>query len=219
MMQFKKDAVLVERNFPFGVVEVWFPEGETLQTEAFYSLVEEELSALRRQYAEYDRKAVFGEDPYVRFFKKFKKTYPVMMQFESVLFKGRPFPRNNPVAEVPFLMEIVTHVLSGTHDADQICGTVELYSETCKEDFPGMRGTPFHTYPGDFCGRDDEGIIFSMIAGADARTCARTDSRHVLYPIFGTPDLSVDVIRNAMDVLSGYIRVLSPDAEIVPAVL
>ena len=26
-------------------------------------------------------------------FRKFKKTFPVMMQFESVLLKGREFPR------------------------------------------------------------------------------------------------------------------------------
>lgn len=219
MLQFKLDPVLAERKIPFGVVEVWYPEGETLQTEAFYSLVEEELSQLRCRYEEYDRKAVFGENPYVRFFKKFKKTYPVMMQFESVLLKGRPFPRFNPVAEVPFLMEIVTHALSGAHDADQISGTVELYSGTCKEEFPGLRGTPFHTYPGDFCGRDDAGIIFSMIAGADSRTCAKMDSRHVLYPVFGTPELPVDEIRNAMDVLIGYIGVLSPDAKIMTDIL
>ena len=219
MLQFKLDPVLAERKIPFGVVEVWYPEGDTLQTEAFYSLVEEELSQLRCRYEEYDRKAVFGENPYVRFFKKFKKTYPVMTQFESVLLKGRPFPRFNPVAEVPFLMEIVTHVLSGTHDADQISGTVELYSGTCKEEFPGLRGVPFHTYPGDFCGRDEEGIIFSMIAGADARTCAKSDSRHVLYPIFRTPELSADVILNTMDVLARYVRVLAPDAQIDSYVL
>ena len=217
MLQFKKDSVLEERKIPFGFVEVWYPE--QLQLEAFRSLVEEELYQLHQQYPEYDRKLVFGDNPYVRFFKKFKKTYPVMMQFESVMFKGRPFPEINPIAEVPFLMEIVTHVLSGTHDVDHICGPVELFSATSKEDFPGMRGVPFHTYPGDFCGRDHEGIIFSLIAGADARTCAKTDSRHVFYPVFGTPDLSEDVIKGAMDVLIRYIGVLAPDAKIVSGIL
>jgi len=217
MVQFTKEAALIERNIPFGVVEVWYPD--QLCVDDFHRLVEEELSVLRETYMEYDRKTVFGVNPYVRFFKKFKKTYPVMMQFESVMFKGRPFPDYNPVAEVPFLMEIVSHVLSGTHDVDQIRGTVELYSATAKEEFPGMRGVPFHTYPGDFCGRDEEGIIFSFIAGADERTCARLDSRHVIYPVFGTPDLPVSVIRDAMDHLIRYIRVLAPDAQILTNIL
>lgn len=212
MVNFEKAESLTEMNIPFGCLEVWYPQN--LQTDAFRNLVESELEMLRQRYAEYDRKAVFGENPYVRFFKKFKKTYPVMMQFESVMFKGRPFPAFNPIAEVAFLMEIVTHALSGAHDLDRTDGPVELYRADSKEEFPGLRGVPFHTYPGDFCGRDRQGIIFSEIAGADARTCARPDSRHILYPVFGTPDLPVEVIRNAMDTLTRYIQVLSPDARI-----
>lgn len=217
MLTFEKSSALSQRNFPFGYVEVQYPQ--QLCTADFRALVDAELAALRERYADYDRKAVFGENPYFRFFKKFKKTYPVMMQFESVMFKGRPFPEFNPVVEVPFLMELVTHVLSGAHDADQISGTVDLYSATEKEAFPGMRGAPVHTYSGDFCGRDAEGIIFSLIAGADARTCARTDSTHVVYPLFGTPDLPVDLLEDAMEVLVRYVKVLAPDAEITTCIL
>ena len=75
MLQFKKDSVLEERKIPFGFVEVWYPE--QLQLEAFRSLVEEELYQLRQQYIEYDRKLVFGDNPYVRFFKKFKKNLQI----------------------------------------------------------------------------------------------------------------------------------------------
>lgn len=217
MLTFQKDADLIRRNIPFGYVEVWYPA--QLNTAAFRTLVESELAALRESYADYDRKAVFGDNPYVRFFKKFKKTYPVMMQFESILLKGRPFPEFNPVTEVAFLMEIMTHLLSGTHDADQIQGNVALFSGTRKEEFPGMRGTPFHTYPGDFCGRDGEGIIFSLIAGADERTCARQDSRHVVYPVFGTPELPLDVIKTGVDTLMRYIGILAPDARIETGIL
>ena len=212
MVQFYKDYSLSDLNFPFGYVEVHFPED--LCVNEFRALVETELAALREKYVDYDRKTLFGDHPYFRFFRKFKKTYPVMMQFESVLLKGRPFPSFNPVAEVPFLMELTTQVLSGAHDADRISGPVTLYCAAEKEEFPGMRGVPFHTYPGDFCGRDVQGIIFSLIAGADARTCARCDTRHVIYPLFGTPGLDPAVIHHAMDVLVRYVRVLSPDASI-----
>lgn len=217
MLTFEKSPELTQRNFPFGYVEVQYPR--QLDTLAFRRLVESELNDLREKYASYDRKPVFGKNPYFRFFRKFKKTYPVMMQFESVLLKGRPFPDFNPVAEVPFLMEIVTHVLSGAHDVDQISGTVKLYSATEKEEFPGMRGQPFHTYPGDFCGRDEKGIIFSLIAGADDRTCARPDSTHVFYPLFGTPDLPVSVLEEAMEVLVRYVKVLAPEAKIKTCIL
>lgn len=218
MLQIVKEPALLERNFPFGMVEVVFPE-TGLREEAFRALVDSELAALREKYADYDRKAIFGENPYFRFFRKFKKTYPVMLQLESVLLKGRPFPRFNVVAELPFLLELTTQVLSGAHDIERMEGTVELFLGTEKAPFPGMRGELVHTYPGDFCARDEGGIVFSLIAGADARTCAHPHTRHVLYPIFGTPELSPSVILEAMEKMKSYIRVLSPEAEIITNIL
>ncbi len=218
MLSIRKEPALTERNIPFGMVEVRYPSREQLRTDAFRELVKQELSALAARYEGYDRKTVFGNNPQVRFFKKFRKTYPVMMQFESVLFKGRPFPEEDPVTGAAFLMELTTQMLSGTHDLDWLQGEVELYCASAKEDFPGMHGM-LHTYPGDFCARDAGGIIFSLIAGTDERTCAKPDSLHVLYPVFGTPDMPIFMIQDAMDVLIRYVRVLSPEAEIQTNIL
>ena len=106
----------------------------------FRETAERELSALRERYAFYDRKAAFGENPYVRFFKKFKKTYPVLLQFESVVCKGHPFPFENYVTAVPFLLEMTAQVLSGTHDADCIEGGLTLFLSGEKLPFTGLRG-------------------------------------------------------------------------------
>ena len=176
-------------------------------------MVEEHLRLLREKYADYDRKALFGENVYFRFFRKFKKTYPVMMQLESFLLKGRPFPIDNSVTAIPFLAELETQSLSGTHDVDFVRGAVRLFAGTEKAPFAGMRGEEVHTYPGDFCARDDEGIIFSMIAGADARTCAKPGSRHVFYPVFGVAGQPEAEISAVLDRLEEYVRVLAPEAE------
>lgn len=214
MLTLEKERLLAERNIPFGLVEVWYPEPEAWDVEALRSLEEAELAALKADYADYDRKAVFGEDPYVRFFKKFKKTYPVLMQFESFLLKGRPFPQVNPVTEVPFLAELKTRCLMGTHDADAVQGTLRLFSGTEKAPFTGLRGEEVHTYPNDVCGQDDGGIIFSMISGADNRTCAKPESRHVFYPVFGTPDLPAEEIACQQELLKRYVLTLAPTARI-----
>ena len=96
MLEIIKDPTFAERNIPLGILEVTYPDRSAWDITKFYDLVHAELDALREKYADYDRKAVFGENPYFRFFKKFKKTYPVMQQFESVMFKGRPFPEEDP---------------------------------------------------------------------------------------------------------------------------
>ena len=212
MVTFEKDAAL--GGVPFDVLEVMYPERALWHTEDFRIMVEEHLRLLREKYADYDRKALFGENVYFRFFRKFKKTYPVMMQLESFLLKGRPFPMENPVTAIPFLVELETQILSGTHDVDDVHGTVRLFAGTEKAPFAGMRGEEVHTYPGDFCARDDEGIIFSMIAGADARTCAKPGSRHVFYPVFGVAGQPEAEISAVLDRLEEYVRVLAPEADI-----
>ena len=65
--------------------------------EAFNALKESELQKIREEGADYDRKTWFRQEPYFRYFRKFKKTFPVMMQVESFLLKGKPFPEGNYV--------------------------------------------------------------------------------------------------------------------------
>ena len=218
MLRIRKAKSAAENNIPFGYVKVGYPARENWQEEEFYAFAQQKIEQLKEKYASYDRKVVFGENPHYRFFKKFKKTYPVMLHFESVAFKDRPFPSANPVTDVAFLLEITTFMLSGTHDADFIKGGVELYIATEKEDFMGMRDM-LHTYPNDFCARDGEGIIFSEIAGTDNRTCAKQDSKNVFYLVFGTPDMPKETIEKAIDTLTEYIKVLAPAAEIESEIL
>lgn len=213
MIQITREPALAGQNIPFGLVEVVYPGREGWREADFRALAEEELVALGARFADYDRKAAFGENPYYRFFRKFKKTYPVMLQMESVLFKGRPFPLDNPVTAVAFLLELTTQILSGTHDVDRLAGPVELFLGTEKAPFEGMRGRELHTYPGDFCGRDGAGIIFSEIAGTDGRTCAREDSRHVIYPVFGTPGMARETVEGALAALRRYVQTLAPAAQ------
>ena len=211
MLQFQKDDAL--NGVPFSVLEVAYPAKTLWREDAFRAMTEEHLRALKERFADYDRKAVFSENVYFRFFKKFKKTYPVLMQLESILLKGRPFPHANPITAIPFLAELETQHLLGTHDVEQVQGSVRLFAGTEKAPFPGMRGEEVHTYPGDFCGRDDGGIIFSMIAGADDRTCVREGSAHVFYPAFGVAGQPTEALAAVLDRLGGYVKTLAPDAE------
>lgn len=214
MVQITKESGMQSAAIPFAWVEVQYPDKAQWDEDGFYNMVEQHLAALREQYRDYVRADVFGQNPYFRYFRKFKKTYPVMMQFESVLLKGREFPRWNAVTAVPFLAELETHVLCGTHDVDRLMGPVELYQAEEKTPFEGLRGDEVHTYPGDVTGRDAGGIIFSMIAGADARTCARAESRHVFYPVFGVPGQAPDALRSAQARMAEYAALLAKDAQI-----
>lgn len=196
-----------------GILEVKYPDSAEWDTAAFEQMRDRELEAIRKEGEQYDRETWFRQDPYFRYFRKFKKTYPIMMQVESFLLKGRPFPEERYVNAVAFLTELKTRVLAGTHDADRLEGDIVFYTETEKVPFPSIHGSEGHSYPGDVTGRDDGGVIISMIAGADSRTCLQDDSSHVLYLIFGSPGMTIEAIDEYLDQLEEYVKVLAPAAE------
>lgn len=218
MISIQKDDALAAQNAAVGILEVQYPDASEWDVAGFRQFAEKEIASLKTRYKNYDRAQVFGENVYYRFFKKFKKTYPVMMQFESILLKGREFPHYNPITEVVFLAELTTLVLSGTHDVDRMLGGLTLFLGTEKAPFVGLRGDEAHTYPGDICGRDDGGIIFSMIAGADSRTCCHENSRHIFYPVFGVPGQPEKTLAPMLERLQNYVSVLAKNARMEAAV-
>ena len=212
MLNLIKDASYRCNDVPFGTIEVKYPPRDTWNIQAFQSLKEAELAAIRASAENYERSVVFGQDPYYRYFKKYKKSYPVAMQLESLLLKGRPFPDGQPVNEIAFLAELRTLTLLGTHDVAKMKGDVTLFRGTEKTDFIGMGERTVHIYPGDISGKDDAGIIFSMIAGADNRTCLTDESSHIVYLIFGTDGAPRERIEQVQNLLESYVHTLSPDA-------
>lgn len=214
MMNINVDGSVVEKNIHLGIIEVEYPKRSEWNESELRNTAIQELTELRKHYIDYDRKETFGRNPYVRFYKKFKKTYPVLLQFESFVINGAPFPDSNPVTQVSFLFELKTLVLAGVHDVDRIEGDLEVFISPDKLNFTGIRGDEIHTYKGDFCGRDDKDIIFSEIAGVDNRTCITENSNHVAYFVFGTPDMSEENIMGSMNQLIEYVKILAPTARI-----
>ena len=213
MVNIIRDASLAADPRRMGILEVRYPDRSEWDTEGFKSHVDSELAVIREEYADYDRETVFRQHPYFRYFRKFKKTYPVMMQFESFFLKGRPFPEDEYLNAVAFLTELRTLILLGSHDADRVEGDIVFYNETAKTPFTGMIKDDCHSYPGDMTGRDDWGIIISMIAGADNRTCLHEDTRNVLYLIFGVPETSDEEIERTAAIIEGHAKALAPSAE------
>jgi len=212
MREIIRDASL-DSDRHLGILEVWYPDSSEWDTDAFNELKERELEAIRKEGTEYDRESWFRQEPYFRYFRKFKKTSPVMMQVESFLLKGRPFPEGRYNNAVAFLTELKTRCLLGSHDADMIEGDLVIYKETEKTPFPSIHGGEAHSYPGDVTCRDDRSIVVSMIAGADSRTCLRDDSEHVLYFAFGTPGMATETLKTYLDQVEQYVKVLAPKAE------
>ena len=79
-----------------------------------------------KQELEADLRALFKEpselktlEPiksYQQFFKRFKKTYHVLQQVQSVAFKGKSIPTVAPLVEAMFMAELRNMILTAGHD-------------------------------------------------------------------------------------------------------
>ena len=207
MINIVKDKDLENRFI--GVIEVKF--SDNLNIDRFKEYVINELKAIKSEKETYNRDEVFKSNPYYKYFKKFKKTYPVMMQYESFL-NGREFPLDRTLNIIPFLNELRTHTLLGAHDADCVEGDLVFYNEEEKRPFPGMFNKDAHSYKGDITGKDDKGIIISMIGGADDRTCLHDNTNHGLYLVFGTEEINKEYIENIINKVLKDIKLLDNNA-------
>ncbi|MDR2158790.1 MAG: hypothetical protein LBP23_01845 [Treponema sp.] len=219
MLQIVKDTSFEGAGIPFGVLEVRYPPKGEWDIRAFEQCKENELRAIKAGAAGYDRKKDFGDEVYFRYFRGFKKTYPVMLQLESVLLKDKPFPGFNPVYEVMFLAELRLRMLLGVHDVDKLQGPLVLFRGTEKAPFTGMGGRDAHIYPGDVSGKDDLGIILSMLAGADNRTCVSPDTLHPAYFVFGVEGMENEPVNAALNLLERYVKTLAPGASLERAIV
>ncbi len=219
MIEIYKDQSLAGRDIPFGILDVQYPDRSAWDLDGFAAMRDQELAAIKSQAETYDRKAEFSDDPYFRYFRKHKKTYPVMAQLESFLLKDRPFPEYNPINQVAFLTELKTRMLTGTHDGDKIEGALVLFEAREETPFEGMGGREKHSYIGDLTGKDDGGVILTMISGPDTRTCLTDETLHAVYMVFAPEGLPVSRVECCLDQMEGYIKTLAPAAAIERMIL
>jgi hypothetical protein len=57
---------------------------------------------------------------YIAYYRRFDKTYHVLLQLESVARKGKSFPAGSPLVDADFIAELQTLVLTAGHDAAKL---------------------------------------------------------------------------------------------------
>ncbi len=124
---------------------------------------------------------------YQSYYKKFRKTYHVYHQLESVIFKGKSIPRVAALVEAMFMAELRNMLLTAGHDMDRIQEPLRLEVAKGDEKYIKINGQEQILKPGDMMIRDSAGVISSVIYGPDKRTriVAETSSA-LFYCIWGS---------------------------------
>jgi DNA/RNA-binding domain of Phe-tRNA-synthetase-like protein len=153
--------------------------------------------------------------PYVAHFKRFKKSYHVLHQLESVAIKGKPIPRTAALVEAMFMAELKNQLLTAGHDLDIVQEPAGISVATGKDSYIGLGNRDLQTKVGDMMISDADGILSSIIYGPDQRTRIRPETNRVLFTVYAPAGVNRRLLSDHLSDLKGFVRIVSPQAEVI----
>ncbi len=186
--------------------------GKHPQLERRKAEVEEEL---RRRYGGLDRRQL-KELPTMRayeaHYRKFEKTYHLLLQLESVAVKGRPIPAVAALVEAMFMAEVGNMLLTAGHDLERLVQPLTLAVAAGGETYLGIRGREESCKRGDMMITDGMGTISSVLSGPDARSRVAPQTTQVLFTTYAPDGVGEDAVQAHLRQIEEYVRVVTPEA-------
>lgn len=186
----------------------------------------EHHAALEREkkQLEEDLRAVFKDpaelkslDPirsYQSYYKRFKKSYHVQQQLESLVFKGKSIPRVAVLVEAMFMEELRNMLLTAGHDFDSLETPLKLDTSKGNEKYVRINGQEQDLKPGDMIISDAQGIISSVIYGPDKRTRIVPATKNVLFATYGVPGVGERAVQQHLEGIAANVKLVSPESTV-----
>jgi DNA/RNA-binding domain of Phe-tRNA-synthetase-like protein len=175
-------------------------------------------AALRERHAGQDR-AALAQHPtlqaYAAYYKRFKKTYHVGLQLESVVLKGKSLPNVAALVEAMFMAELEDLLLTAGHDLDTLRLPLTLDVAKGDETYTLLRDDEQALKAGDMYIRDGAGVVSSIVYGPDRRTQIRPETRNVVFTVYAPPGIGAEAVEAHLRNLEANVRLVAPEAEIV----
>lgn len=174
-------------------------------------------TSLRERYAGYTRPDLLRLSvmaAYERYYRRFDKTYHVLLQVESIVLKGKSLPNVSPLVDANFMAEVETLVLTAGHDAAQLMEEVVMDVSRPGERMVQMNGTDKAILPGDMVMRDAQGICCSILYGQDNRSPITPATRGVLYVAYAPQGVGMENVEAQLRKIEAYVRLFSPQARV-----
>jgi len=172
---------------------------------------------LRSKFAGQDRAAIASHPVlkvYGEYYKRFKKTYHVQLQLESIVLKGKSIPSVASLVECMFMAEIKNMLLTAGHDLDKLQLPLTLDVTQGTESYTLMRGEQQTVKAGDMTINDQTGIISNIIYGPDQRTQITESTQNVIFTVYAPAGIDEELIMRHLRDMRDYVLVIAPDAEV-----
>ncbi|MFQ5420492.1 MAG: phenylalanine--tRNA ligase beta subunit-related protein [Anaerolineae bacterium] len=177
-----------------------------------------ELERKLRERFGADGRPAIKADPiiqaYTRYYKRFKKTYHVLLQMESVALKGQPIPDVAALVEAMFMAELQDGLLTAVHDLDKLAPPIRLDVAQGDESYTRINSQEQRLKRGDMYIADAEGILSSIIYGPDERTRITPETGEALFTTYAPPGIGETAVRRHMQAILDFVKIFSPTVRV-----
>ena len=149
---------------------------------------------------------------YEQYYKRFNKTYHVLLQVESIVLKGKSLPNVSPLVDANFVAEVETLVLTAGHDAARLQGSIAMDVSREGDRIIQMNGTTKAIRAGDMIMRDANGVCCSILYGQDNRSPISSQTSRVLYVAYAPVGVPAGIVEAQLAKIEDNIRLYAPKA-------
>jgi DNA/RNA-binding domain of Phe-tRNA-synthetase-like protein len=174
-------------------------------------------AALRSQFSGQDRAAIASNhilQAYNNHYRRFKKSYHVQLQLESIVLKGKSIPSVSALVEAMFMAEMKNLLLTAGHDLDIVQLPLILDVSRGAESYTLMRGSEQLLKPGDMMISDQAGVISDVIYGPDRRTQITGDTRNAVFTTYAPEGIEELAVERHLQDIRDFILIFAPQAEV-----
>jgi DNA/RNA-binding domain of Phe-tRNA-synthetase-like protein len=172
--------------------------------------VEARVRSRYQGFARHDFLALPVMAAYAQYYKRFSKTYHVLLQVESIVSKGKRLPSVSPLVDSNFIAEVETLVLTAGHDVGRLQGLVSIDVSRDGDQLTQMAGTPKAIPAGDMVMRDARGTCCSILYGQDNRSPISPETSRVLYVAYGPAGVPPEAVEAHLRLVEEHARLVSP---------
>jgi DNA/RNA-binding domain of Phe-tRNA-synthetase-like protein len=147
---------------------------------------------------------------YEQYYKRFNKTYHVLLQVESIVLKGKNLPNVFPLVDANFTAEVETFVLTAGHDVAGLRGAISIDVSREGDAMMLMNGDSKVIRAGDMIMRDAGGICCSIIYGQDNRSPISMKTSRVLYVSYAPAGVPAELVEAQLRKVEENIRLFAP---------
>jgi len=147
---------------------------------------------------------------YEQYYKRFNKTYHVLLQVESIVLKGKNLPNVFPLVDANFTAEVGTLVLTAGHDVAGLRGAISIDVSREGDAMMLMNGDSKVIRAGDMIMRDAGGICCSIIYGQDNRSPISMKTSRVLYVSYAPAGVPAELVDSQLHQIEANVRLFVP---------